>query len=155
MRKHGHSGSGLSRDGPLATAPCDGGVDNGSSWTVVASCYGNGSPKTATFSAQTAQYVEVVLTTPDPSSWWSISQFLVFSSSGTTNPSGGNCSASTAGESPLAESGFTASSPVPASSTGIQNPITNAVNGNTNAGRFTTQAAQAAGDKYIVNMGSA
>ncbi|MGD0555232.1 MAG: glycoside hydrolase family 3 C-terminal domain-containing protein, partial [Streptosporangiaceae bacterium] len=27
---------------------------NGSSWTVVASCYGNGSPETATFSSQTA-----------------------------------------------------------------------------------------------------
>jgi hypothetical protein len=51
---------------------------NGSSWTVVASCYGNGSPETATFSTRTAQYVEVVLTTPDPSSWWSISRFLVF-----------------------------------------------------------------------------
>ena len=129
--------------------------NNGSSWTVVASCYGNGSPETATFSTQTAQYVEVVLTTPDPSSWWSISQFLVSAPAGTTPPSVGNCSGSTSGESPLAESGFTASSPVPASSTGIQNPITNAVNGNTSAGRFTTQAAQAAGDEYIVNMGSA
>jgi beta-glucosidase len=128
---------------------------NGSSWTVVASCYGNGSPETATFSTQTAQYVEVVLTTPDPSAWWSISQFLVFAPSGTTTPPVGNCSGSTSGESQLAEAGFTASSPVPASSTGIQNPITNAVDGNTGAGRFTTQAAQAAGDEYIVNMGSA
>jgi len=129
--------------------------NNGSSWTVVASCYGNGSPEAATFNTQTAQYVEVVLTTPDPSSWWSISQFLVSAPAGTTNPSGGNCSGSTTGENPLAESSFTASSPVPANSAGAQNPITNAVNGNTNAGRFTTQAAQAAGDEYIVNMGSA
>jgi beta-glucosidase len=130
--------------------------DNGSSWTVVASCYGNGSPETATFAAQTAQYVEVVLTTPDPSSWWSISQFLVFSPAGTTSPPPvGDCSGSTSGETPLAESGFTASSSVPASSTGAQIPITNAVNGNTNGGRFTTQAAQAAGDEYIVNLGSA
>jgi Carbohydrate binding module (family 6)/F5/8 type C domain len=44
---------------------------------------------------------------------------------------------------------------VPATSTGARSPITNAVNGNTNAGRFTTQAAQAAGDEYVVNMGSA
>jgi beta-glucosidase len=128
---------------------------DGSSWTVVASCYGNGSPQVATFSTTTAQYVQVVLTTPDPSSWWSISQFLVFAPAGTTSPSVGACSASTSGERPLAESGFTATSPVPASSTGIQNPITNAVNGNTGAGRFTTQAAQAAGDEYVVNMGSA
>jgi beta-glucosidase len=130
--------------------------NDGSSWTAVASCYGNGSPETATFKTQTAQYVEVVLTTPDPSSWWSISQFQVFAPAGTTtSPGGGNCSGSTSGESPLAESGFTASSPVPASSAGAENPITNAVSGNASAGRFTTQAAQAAGDEYIVNMGSA
>jgi hypothetical protein len=129
---------------------------NGSSWTVVASCYGNGSPETATFSSQTAQFVEVVLTTPDPSSWWSISQFLVSAPAGTTSPPpAGNCSGSTSGESPLTETGFTASSPVPTSSTGGQDPITNAANGDTSAGRFTTQAAQAAGDEYIVNMGSA
>ena len=131
--------------------------NNGSSWAVVASCYGNGSPETATFPSQTAQYVKVVLTTPDPSSWWSISQFLIFAPTGTITPppTGGTCSASTTGETPLAESGFTATAPVPASSTGAQIPITNAVNGNTNGGRFTTQAAQVAGDDYIVNMGSA
>jgi len=129
---------------------------NGSSWTVVASCYGNGSPETATFAATTAQYVEVVLTAPDPSSWWSISQFLISAPAGTTPPPPvGDCSGSTSGESPLAESGFTATAPVPASSTGAQNAITNAVNGNANAGRFTTQAAQAAGDDYVVNMGAA
>ena len=93
--------------------------NNGSSWTVVASCYGNGSPEMATFATQTAQYVQVVLTTPDPSSWWSISQFLVFAPAGTTSPPpAGACSGSTSGETPLAESGFTATSPVPASSTG-------------------------------------
>jgi beta-glucosidase len=129
--------------------------DNGSSWTVVASCYGNGSPETASFTTQTAQYVEVVLTTPDPSEWWSIAQFLVSAPAGTTSPPAGTCSGSTSGENPLAESGFTATSPVPAGSTGAQNPITNAVNGNTSAGRFTTQAAQVTGDEYIVNMGSA
>ena len=129
--------------------------NNGSTWTVVASCYGNGSPETATFPTQTAQYVQVVLTTPDPSSWWSISQFLVSSTTGATNPSGGDCSATTSYENPLAESGFTATAPVPGGSSGAQNPITNAVNGNTGAGRFTTGAAQAAGDEYVVDMGSA
>ena len=129
--------------------------DNGSSWTVAASCYGNGSPETASFTTQTAQYVEVVLTTPDPSEWWSIAQFLVSAPAGTTSPPVGTCSGSTSGENPLAESGFTATSPVPAGSAGAQNPITNVVNGNTSAGRFTTQAAQATGDEYIVNMGSA
>jgi hypothetical protein len=70
-------------------------------------------------------------------------------------PPGTNCTASTTGESPLTETGFTATSPVPAGSSGAQNPITNAVSGTTSAGRFTTGAAQAPGDEYIVNMGSA
>ena len=48
---------------------------NGSSWTVVASCYGNGSPETATFPNQTDQYVEVVLNAPTPTAWWSIESF--------------------------------------------------------------------------------
>jgi beta-glucosidase len=129
--------------------------NNGTSWTVVASCYGNGSAETATFNAQTAQYIQVVLTTPDPSNWWSISQFLVSSATGTSTPPSGACYASTSGETALAESGFTATSPVPTSSAGAQSPLTNAINGNTNAGRFTSQAAQASGDEYIVDMGSA
>ena len=44
---------------------------------------------------------------------------------------------------------------MPTSSTGAQVPITNAVNGNANAGRFTTGAPEATGDTYEVNMGSA
>ena len=74
---------------------------NGSSWTVVASCYGNGSPETATFSTRTAQYVEVVLTTPE---FLVVDHlFRVFARSGTTTPSVGDCAGSTSGESPLAE----------------------------------------------------
>ena len=73
----------------------------------------------------------------------------------TTSPSGANCAASTSGETGLAEPGFTASAPVPSGASGAQNPITNAVKGNTAAGRFTTGADQAVGDEYVVNMGKA
>jgi len=73
----------------------------------------------------------------------------------TTAASGANCSASTTNESQLTESGFTATAPVPSSSSAAQAPITNAVNGNANAGRFTSGAPEASGDDYVVNMGSA
>src|SRR5581483_8512866 len=65
-----------------------------------------------------------------------------------------NCSASTAGETQLNESGFSATAPTPSTSSGAQNAITNAVN-HTNPNRFTSGAAQAVGDDYIVNMASA
>jgi len=44
---------------------------------------------------------------------------------------------------------------VPSRARGAQGPITNAVNGNIRARRFTTGADQAVGDKYVVNMGKA
>lgn len=65
-----------------------------------------------------------------------------------------SCTASTAGEAQLNESGFTATSPVPSTSSGAQNAITNAVN-HTNPNRFTSGADQASGDTFEVNMGSA
>jgi hypothetical protein len=65
--------------------------------------------------------------------------------------SGANCGASTSGESRLAEAAFVATA-TPGS--GAQNPVTNAVVGNTHSGRFTTGADQAPADDYIVDMGS-
>src|SRR6202522_3166218 len=47
---------------------------NGSTWTTVATCSGIGSPDIASFPAQTAQYVQVVLTAADTSYWWSFNQ---------------------------------------------------------------------------------
>ena len=54
---------------------------NGTSWTTVATCTGTGSPEIVSFPAQTAQYVEVVLTSGNPSNyWWSIDEFNLFNS---------------------------------------------------------------------------
>lgn len=116
------------------------------------------------FPTQTAQYVRVVLTTGVATNWWFIDELNLYGSGSggtttttaatTTTTSGGraNCSASTSGQTQLNESGFTASSE--SASSGAQNAITNAVN-HTNPNRFTTNAAQAAGMYYEVNMGSA
>ena len=146
--------------------------NNGNSWTEVASCTGTGTPEIVSFPAQNAQYIEVSLTASSTTAWWSINQFLIYNNatnntttsssttttvaSGTTTTvaSGANCSASASGESQLNESAFVGSSSVSTAS-GVQVPITNAVNGNNNAGRFTTGAAQAPGMNYEVNMGSA
>jgi hypothetical protein len=54
---------------------------NGTTWTTVASCTGTGSPEIVSFPAQTAQYVEVALTSGNPANWWwSIDEFELFSS---------------------------------------------------------------------------
>jgi F5/8 type C domain len=53
---------------------------NGSSWTTVASCTGTGTPEVVSFPTQTAQYVQVVLTASNPSYWWSIDEFYLYTS---------------------------------------------------------------------------
>ncbi|MGO9657825.1 MAG: discoidin domain-containing protein [Acidimicrobiales bacterium] len=54
---------------------------NGTTWTTVATCTGTGSPEIVSFPPQTAQYVEVVLTSGNPSNyWWSIDEFNLFNS---------------------------------------------------------------------------
>jgi beta-glucosidase len=58
---------------------------NGSTWTTVATCGGVATPDVATFPAQTAQYVRVVLTAADTSYWWSFNQFLVMTN-GSVSP---------------------------------------------------------------------
>jgi hypothetical protein len=62
---------------------------NGSAWTTVASCTGTGTPETVSFPAQTAQYVEVVLTASNSQWWWSIDEFNLYTatSSPTTTTS--------------------------------------------------------------------
>lgn len=53
--------------------------NNGTTWTNVATCSGTGSPEIVSFAAQTAQYVEVVLTSGNPSNfWWSIDELSLF-----------------------------------------------------------------------------
>ncbi len=57
---------------------------NGSSFTSVATGTGTASPETVTFTAQTAQYIRVVLTAASSGPWWSIAEFTAY-----TNSSGG------------------------------------------------------------------
>jgi beta-glucosidase len=70
---------------------------NGSTWTTVATCGGVATPDIASFPAQTAQYVRVVLTAADASYWWSINQFLVMTGGGSSSspeaPFGGTAAA--------------------------------------------------------------
>ena len=129
---------------------------NGSSWTVVASCYGNGSPEVATFSTQTAQYVRGGADHAGPE------RLVVDQPVPGVRPGGDDQPAAQRGLLRVDLGGEPADRvrlhghlAGARQQHGSQNPITNAVNGNTSAGRFTTQAAQAAGDEYIVNMGSA
>ena len=64
---------------------------DGTNFTTVASETGTSSPETATFAAQTARYIRVVLTAASTTNWWSIDEFTVYSngssgSGGTTPP---------------------------------------------------------------------
>ncbi|HET9058518.1 MAG TPA: glycoside hydrolase family 3 C-terminal domain-containing protein, partial [Acidimicrobiales bacterium] len=112
---------------------------DGNSWTPVASCTGTASPEIVSFSAQTARYIEILLTVNYPSAWWSVDELNVYGNgsggtttstttttvlSGTTTttaatttttaPTGANCSASASG-SELSQSGWTASTNAPSS----------------------------------------
>jgi hypothetical protein len=59
---------------------------NGTSFTSVATGTGTSSPQTVTFTAQTAQYIRVVLTAASTTNWWSIAEFTVFTSGSGTSP---------------------------------------------------------------------
>jgi hypothetical protein len=114
--------------------------DNGSTWTSVYSGTGTSSPEYATFATQTAQYIEVVLTAASTTNWWSIVNFTVYSSS----------SSSSSGTGQLSETGWTASSNTDSSSSDApQNAI-----GGTSGSRFSSDAYQAPGMWWEVNMGS-
>ena len=51
--------------------------NNGTSWTTVATCAGNGTTEIVSFPSQKAQYVKVVLTASNSSWWWSIDEFYL------------------------------------------------------------------------------
>jgi len=53
---------------------------NATSWSVVASCTGTGTPEIVSFPAQTAQYVAVVLSAAESPYWWSIDEFDLYNS---------------------------------------------------------------------------
>src|SRR5215469_6138158 len=109
---------------------------NGSTFTSVATGSGTSSPETVTFSAQTAQYIRVVLTAGVTTNWWSIAEFNAF-----------NGTAETA----LSRTGWVASTNT---SPGAGDAPANAIDGNTST-RFSTDADQASGMYFQVNMGSA
>src|SRR6185437_7279438 len=92
---------------------------NGSTFTSVATGTGTSSPETVTFSAQTAQYIRVVLTAGVTTNWWSIAEFNVFS--GTA-------------ETVLTRTGWVAST---STSPGAADVPANAIDGNTST-RFST-----------------
>src|ERR1700728_2869133 len=57
---------------------------NGTTFTSVATGTGTSSPETVTFATQTAQYIRVVLTQAVSPYWWSMVNFTVYSSGGTS-----------------------------------------------------------------------
>ena len=65
---------------------------NGSTFTSVATGTGTSSPETVTFTAQTAQYIRVVLTASSSTNWWSIVEFTAYAngSGGGGGGGGGN-----------------------------------------------------------------
>jgi hypothetical protein len=109
---------------------------DGSTFTSVATGAGTSSPETVTFAAQTAQYIRVVLTGGSTSNWWSIAEFTAYN--GTATP-----------ETALSETGWTASS----NTSSAGDPPANAIDGNINT-RFSSDAAQASGMYFQVNLGS-
>jgi F5/8 type C domain len=114
---------------------------NGTTFTTVYSGTGTSSPETATFTTQTAQYIEVVLTASSSTNWWSIVNFTVYAASG---------SGSGSGTGQLSDSGWTASSNTNSSSADApQNAI-----GGTSGSRFSSDADQTPGMWWEVNMGS-
>ncbi|MGH3165325.1 MAG: discoidin domain-containing protein, partial [Trebonia sp.] len=118
---------------------------NGSTFTTVYSGTGTSSPETVTFPAQTAQYIEVVLTASSTTNWWSIVNFTVYSSG---SGGGGGSGGGTAGQ--LSETGWTASS---STSSPAADAPQNAIGG-TSGTRFSSDAGQVPGMSWEVNMGS-
>src|SRR5580658_1448063 len=108
---------------------------NGSTFTTVYSGTNSVTPEIATFTAQTAQYIRVVLTAASTTNWWSIDEFTVYNGTPETE---------------LSQSGWTASANT--DSTGADVPA-NAIDGNL-ATRYSSDAVQASGMYFQVNLGS-
>jgi hypothetical protein len=108
---------------------------NGSTFTTIYSGTNSVTPEIATFTAQTAQYIRVVLTAASTTNWWSIDEFTVYNGTAETE---------------LSQSGWTASANT--DSTGADVPA-NAIDGNL-ATRYSSDAVQASGMYFQVNLGS-
>ncbi len=109
---------------------------NGTTFTSVATGTGTSSPETVSFASQTAQYIRVVLTAGSTTNWWSIAQFTAFNGSA---------------ETVLSTAGWVASTNTSAAGA---DAVSNAIDGNL-ATRFSSDAVQASGMFFQVNMGTA
>ena len=94
--------------------------DNGTSFTTVYNGTGTGSPETANFAPQTAQYIRVVLEVGNHSYWWSLVNVLVYGSgsagSGFTADnyySGGSEGTNTSGSNGFIDFANTVANPIP------------------------------------------
>ena len=116
---------------------------NGTTFTSVDTGTGTSSPETVTFATQTAQYIRVVLTQAVSPYWWSMVNFTVYTSGG----GGGGGGGGTSGQ--LSETGWVASSNTNSSAGDAPQ---NAINGS--GGRFSSDADEAPGMYWQVNMGS-
>ena len=148
------------------------GVSNSSTgpFTTVATCTGTSSSTVVSFAAQSASFVRVTLNTAYAASWWSIDEFYLDTTGGgtttttrpttttsttastttTTTTTGTNCSATDAGAE-LGRAAWVASTNTPAAGGDV---ASNAIDGNLNT-RFSSDEAQAAGEYWEANMGSA
>ena len=118
---------------------------NGTTFTSVDTGTGTSSPETVTFATQTAQYIRVVLTQAVSPYWWSMVNFTVYTSGGSGGGGGGG--GGTSGQ--LSETGWVASSNTNSSAGDAPQ---NAINGS--GGRFSSDADEAPGMYWQVNMGS-
>jgi len=108
--------------------------NNGSSWTTVATCTGTGTTEVASFPTQTAQYVAVVLTAADSTYWWSVDELYLLGT-----------------ETALNRASWVAGTNTTPSSADAPG---NALDGNLST-RFSTDAPQAVGQYFDVDMGAA
>jgi hypothetical protein len=94
--------------------------NNGTSFTTVYTGTGTGSPETANFATQTAQYIRVVLELNNHSYWWSLVNVLVYGSGAASSGfvpdeyySGGSEGTNTSGSNGFIDFSNTVANPIP------------------------------------------
>jgi Malectin domain/F5/8 type C domain len=94
--------------------------NNGTSFTTVYNGTGTGSPETANFAPQTAQYIRVVLEVGNNSYWWSLVNVLVYGSGAASSGfvadnyySGGSEGTNTSGSNGFIDFANTVAHPIP------------------------------------------
>ena len=94
--------------------------NNGTNFTTVYNGTGTGSPETANFASQTAQYIRVVLEFGNKSYWWSLVNVLVYGSGSASSGfvpdeyySGGSEGANTSGSNGFIDFANTVANPIP------------------------------------------